>query len=50
MESTQGAMVPLDRGGTHIQVQLHGGLRNPNRIVTPVGTTQYIEWSVVPQA
>jgi hypothetical protein len=43
-------MVPPDRGGPHIPVQLRGGLRGPNRIVTPVGTTQQSVWLIVPQA
>jgi hypothetical protein len=34
-------MVPLDREGAHVLVQLRGGLRSPNRIVTHTGTTQH---------
>ena len=38
-ESTQGAMVPPDGEGAHVPIQLRGGLRSPNRTVTPAGTT-----------
>jgi hypothetical protein len=31
--------VKLGREGLTISIQLHGGLRSPNRNVTPVGTT-----------
>jgi hypothetical protein len=37
-ESTQGAIVKPGREGPTVPVQLHGGLRSPNRTVTPVGT------------
>jgi hypothetical protein len=35
-------MVPLDRGGAHVPVQLRGGLRSPNMTITHAGSTQTI--------
>jgi hypothetical protein len=39
MESTQEAIVKPGKEGPTVPVQLRGGLQNPNRTVTPVGTT-----------
>jgi hypothetical protein len=39
MESTQEAIVKPGKEGPTIPVQLRGGLQNPNRTVTPAGTT-----------
>jgi hypothetical protein len=39
MESTQGAIVRPDSEGPTVPIQLHGGLRSPNKTVTPAGTT-----------
>jgi hypothetical protein len=38
-ESTQGVIVKPGREGPTVPIQLRGGLQNPNRTVTPVGTT-----------
>jgi hypothetical protein len=34
--------VKSGREGPTIPIQLHGGLRNPSRIVTPAGTTTVV--------
>jgi hypothetical protein len=39
MESTQGDIVKPGREEPTVLIQLCGGLRSPNRNVTPVGTT-----------
>jgi hypothetical protein len=39
MESTQGAIVKPGKEGPTVMVQLCGGLKSPNRTVTPAGTT-----------
>jgi hypothetical protein len=39
MESTQEAIVKPGREGPIVPVLLRGGLRSPNRTVTPAGTT-----------
>jgi hypothetical protein len=38
-ESTQGAIVKPGREEPTVPVQLRGGLRSPNKTVTPMGTT-----------
>jgi hypothetical protein len=39
MESTKGVIVKPGREGPTVPLQLRGGLRSPNRTVTPAGTT-----------